>query len=165
VILTSNVGTSELAAVEERRDIDDEVKATEMQRVAMGALRNVFRPEFLNRLDEIVVYRRLGREQIRSIVEIQLKYLEARLARRELRFEITTAAKDLLGEIGWDPQFGARPLKRAIQRHLEDPLATRVLAGQLSPGDTIFVDRKSDGSLSFEARHASTEPSKAVAAQ
>jgi ATP-dependent Clp protease ATP-binding subunit ClpB len=165
VILTSNVGTSELALVEERRDIDDEVKATEMHRAAMGALRNVFRPEFLNRLDEIVVYRRLGREQIRSIVEIQLQYLEARLARRELRLEITTAAKDLLGEIGWDPQFGARPLKRAIQRNLEDPLATRVLAGQLVPGDTILVDRSNDGSLSFETRHASVEPSKAVAAQ
>ena len=164
VILTSNVGTNELQVVEERRDIDDEVKATEMQRAAMGALRNVFRPEFLNRLDEIVVYRRLGREQIRSIVEIQLQYLEARLARRELRLEITTAAKDLLGEIGWDPQFGARPLKRAIQRHLEDALATRVLSGQVVSGDTILVDRTHD-SLSFEIRHPPVEPPKAVAAQ
>jgi ATP-dependent Clp protease ATP-binding subunit ClpB len=165
VILTSNVGTAELAAVEERRDIDDDVKTTEMQRAAMGALRNVFRPEFLNRLDEIVVYRRLGRDQIRSIVDIQLETLQARLARRDLRVEVTTAAKDLLGEIGWDPQFGARPLKRAIQRHLEDALATRVLSGEVVSGDTILVDRTKDGGFSFAVRRAPAEPQKAVAAQ
>ncbi|HVU02081.1 MAG TPA: ATP-dependent chaperone ClpB [Polyangiaceae bacterium] len=162
VILTSNVGSAELAVLEERRDLTDETKSQEMRDAAMVALRGTFRPEFLNRLDEIVVYRRLGRDQIRSIVDIQLRGLDARLARRELKLEITNAAKDYLGEIGWDPQFGARPLKRAIQRHLEDELARRVLEGKLVAGDTVVVDRGKDG-LTFSSRKA--EPPKAEAAQ
>jgi ATP-dependent Clp protease ATP-binding subunit ClpB len=152
VILTSNVGTVELNALEERRDLDDAQKNEAMRKVAMESLRGVFRPEFLNRLDEIVVYRRLGREQIRRIVDIQLEYLAHRLARRDLAFQISDAAKDYLGEIGWDPQFGARPLKRAIQKSLEDELARRVLEGQFSPGDTIVVDRAASG-LTFSTRH------------
>jgi ATP-dependent Clp protease ATP-binding subunit ClpB len=95
------------------------------------------------------VYRRLGRDQIRSIVEIQLAYLSSRLARRDLKLEITNAAKDYLGEVGWDPQFGARPLKRAIQKNVEDALARMVLEGRFSAGDTIVVDRAPGGSLTF----------------
>ncbi|HVW26166.1 MAG TPA: ATP-dependent chaperone ClpB [Polyangiaceae bacterium] len=152
VILTSNVGTVELNALEERRDLDDAEKNEAMRKVAMESLRGFFRPEFLNRLDEIVVYRRLGREQIRRIVDIQLEYLGHRLARRELALSISDAAKDYLGEIGWDPQFGARPLKRAIQKNLEDELARRVLEGQFSPGDTVIVDRAASGGLTFTTR-------------
>ena len=151
IILTSNVATSDLAAIEERRDFDDDEKSKLMREVAMQALRGVFRPEFINRLDEIVVYRRLGREHIRSIVDIQLGHLAARLRRRELGLEVSDSAKEFLAAVGWDPQFGARPLKRAIQRHLEDPIARRVLEGQFAPGDTIVVDRK-DGELAFTAR-------------
>jgi ATP-dependent Clp protease ATP-binding subunit ClpB len=141
VILTSNLGTAELAAVEERRDLDAEERERTSQKVVNEALRTHFRPEFLNRLDEVVVFKRLGREQIRSIVDIQLADLASRLKRRELGLDVSEAAKELLGELGWDPQYGARPLKRAIQRHLEDALARRLLAGEFLPGETIFVGR------------------------
>ncbi|MET0410458.1 MAG: AAA family ATPase, partial [Polyangiaceae bacterium] len=142
VIATSNLGSAELSAIEERRDLSDDERADQIQETAQTALRAYFRPEFLNRLDEIVVYRRLAREQIRTIVDIQLRRLTARLAKRELGFEITDAAKDLIANIGYDPQFGARPLKRAIQRLLEDPLAQRVLGGEFESGSTVRVHVK-----------------------
>jgi ATP-dependent Clp protease ATP-binding subunit ClpB len=147
VILTSNVGSAELAALEEQRGQDVASREEQTRLVALDALRRVFRPEFINHLDEIVVYHRLAREQIRRIVDIQLERLHARLAQRELTLAITEEAKDYLGELGWDPQFGARPLGRAIRKHLEDELAKRVLGGELSPGDTIFVDRSPTGLL------------------
>ncbi|MBM4363412.1 MAG: AAA family ATPase, partial [Deltaproteobacteria bacterium] len=165
VILTSNVGSAELAAVEDRRDLDADQKASKMRDVAHDALRGIFRPEFLNRLDEVVVYRRLDRAEIRSIVDIQLRYLERRLARRELRLDIDDATKDLLGDLGWDPQFGARPLKRALQRHLEDPLARRVLEGGFSPGDTVVVRRGAGSDLTFAARPPESEAAPRAAAQ
>jgi ATP-dependent Clp protease ATP-binding subunit ClpB len=112
-----------------------------------------FRPEFINRLDEVVVFHRLEREQLRSIVDIQLARFGERLAKRDLRVELSTAAKDFLGEMGWDPQYGARPLKRAIQKYLEDPLAKRVIAGEYPPGTRIAVDKGGDA-LTFKA-HAS----------
>jgi ATP-dependent Clp protease ATP-binding subunit ClpB len=149
VILTSNVGSAELAALEERRELDEAAREEQTRSVALEALRRVFRPEFINRLDEIVVYHRLAREQIRRIVEIQLQRLHLRLAQRELTLAISEEAKDYLGELGWDPQYGARPLGRAIRKHLEDELAKRVLSGELSSGDTIFVDRGPSG-LSFK---------------
>jgi ATP-dependent Clp protease ATP-binding subunit ClpB len=148
VVLTSNLGTAELAAVEERRDLAPEEREHTSQKVITEALRTHFRPEFLNRLDEVVIFKRLGREQIRSIVDIQLADLASRLKRRELGLDVSEAAKDLLGELGWDPQYGARPLKRAIQRHLEDSLARRLLAGEFLPGETIFVGR-SGSELTF----------------
>ncbi len=149
VILTSNVGSAELAGLEERRDLDVASREEMTRGVALEALRRVFRPEFINRLDEIVVYHRLAREQIRRIVEIQLQRLHVKLAQRDLSLAISEEAKDYLGELGWDPQFGARPLGRAIRKHLEDELAKRVLSGELGPGDTIFVDRSPLG-LSFK---------------
>ncbi|MEZ4223009.1 MAG: ATP-dependent chaperone ClpB [Polyangiaceae bacterium] len=155
IILTSNIATSELASIEERRDLEDEDKLELLKRKAMDAMRGHFRPEFINRLDEIVVYRRLGRDQIRNIVDIQLGFLARRLAARELGLEVTSAAKDFLAEVGFDPQFGARPLKRAIQKHLEDALAQRVLSGQLLPGQRVVVDRGPDG-LTLTAQAAPT---------
>jgi ATP-dependent Clp protease ATP-binding subunit ClpB len=149
VVLTSNIGSAELAALEERRDLDAAGREEASRQVAMDALRRAFRPEFINRLDEIVVYHRLAREQIRRIVDIQLGRLHARLSQRELSLDITEEAKDYLGEVGWDPQFGARPLGRAIRKHLEDELAKQVLGGALGPGDTIFVDRGESG-LTFK---------------
>jgi ATP-dependent Clp protease ATP-binding subunit ClpB len=154
VILTSNVGSGELGALEERRDLSDEEREELSQKVAMEALKQQFRPEFLNRLDEIVVYHRLAREELRRIVEIQLSYLSERLAQRDLKLEISSAAADFLAEVGWDPQFGARPLKRAIQRHVEDALARRVLAGEFMPGDTIVAERGPSGELTFTRRPA-----------
>jgi len=140
VILTSNLGSAELASVEERRDLNDEQKQQRLDEVAHQALRAQFRPEFLNRLDETVVYRRLGRDQVRRIVDVQLGRLSQRLKARQLQLEVSDAAKDAIAAIGFDPQYGARPLKRAIQRHLENPLAEQVLRGHYQMGDTIFVD-------------------------
>jgi ATP-dependent Clp protease ATP-binding subunit ClpB len=113
------------------------------------AMRAHFRPEFLNRLDEIVEFQALDRGQIAEIVELQLARLRDRLAARGLSVELTGAAKELLAEQGWDPTYGARPLKRAIQRSLENPLALRLLEGDFADGDTIRVDAV-EGELAFE---------------
>ena len=104
------------------------------------AMRDHFRPEFLNRIDEIVVFEPLSREQLGDIAELQLERLRARLAERRLSLELTDAAKEVLAEAGWDPTYGARPLKRALQRLVENPLAERLLAGEFAEGDTIRVD-------------------------
>ncbi len=142
IILTSNIASSEIAALEERRDLSDGERAELLQKTGLEALRLHFRPEFLNRLDEIVVYRRLGRDQIRAIVDLQLRQLGARLAARQLALRVDDGARELLASVGFDPQFGARPLKRAIQRYVEDPLARRVLGGEFSSGDTVEVGRE-----------------------
>jgi ATP-dependent Clp protease ATP-binding subunit ClpB len=113
------------------------------------AMRDVFRPEFLNRIDEIVEFHPLSREQIGDIVGLQLGRVEARLAERGLRLELTDAAREALAEAGWDPTYGARPLKRAIQRLLENPLALRLLEGEFGEGDVVRVDAGEDG-LVFE---------------
>ena len=113
------------------------------------AMRDVFRPEFLNRIDEIVEFQPLTKEQIGEIVELQLRRVEVRLAARGLRLELTDSAREALAEAGWDPTYGARPLKRAIQRLLENPLALRLLEGEFAEGDIVRVDAK-DGELVFE---------------
>ncbi len=161
VILTSNLGSAELAQVEERADLSGDEKNALLQRVAMSSLGEVFRPEFLNRLDETVVYHRLERSALARIVDIQLARVASRLAQRELTLELSQAAKEFLGEAGWDPQFGARPLKRAIQRHLENELAAEVLAGRFVPGDTVKVDVAESG----EALRFTAVPAEAAAAQ
>jgi ATP-dependent Clp protease ATP-binding subunit ClpB len=140
VILTSNLGSQDLAQVEERRDITEEEKQRRLDEVAMNALRAHLRPEFINRLDETIVYRRLGREQIRGIVDVQLARLEKRLEARGLKLEASTAAKDAIAAVGFDPQFGARPLKRAIQRAIENPLAEAVIRGEYPHGSTVRID-------------------------
>jgi ATP-dependent Clp protease ATP-binding subunit ClpB len=113
------------------------------------ALRDVFRPEFLNRIDEVIEFKPLTKEQIGEIVELQLARLRDRLAERRIELELTDAAKDLLAEAGWDPAYGARPLKRALQRLVENPLALRLLEGDFADGDTIRVDAE-DGEIRFE---------------
>jgi ATP-dependent Clp protease ATP-binding subunit ClpB len=143
VVLTSNVGSQHIMSID-----DDE----QMRTRVMEDLRQAFRPEFLNRLDEVVVFHRLDRAQVRRIVDIQLGRFQKRLASRELSLEISDAAKDLLGNLGYDPTYGARPLKRAIQRHLENPLAQEVLAGRFLPGDTVAVGGGDDGELTFTRR-------------
>ena len=115
------------------------------------AMREHFRPEFLNRIDEIVEFKPLSREQLGEIVELQLERLRERLAERGLALELTDEAKEVLAEAGWDPAYGARPLKRAIQRLLENPLALRLLEGDFADGDTIRVDAQ-NGDLVFERR-------------
>jgi ATP-dependent Clp protease ATP-binding subunit ClpB len=123
------------------------------------AMTEVFRPEFLNRIDEIVEFRPLTREQLGEIVELQLRRLRARLAERGISIELTDEAKDAVAEAGWDPTFGARPLKRAIQRMIENPLALRLLEGDFAEGDTVVVTAE-DGELTFEKAQAA-EPAAA----
>jgi ATP-dependent Clp protease ATP-binding subunit ClpB len=153
IVLTSNIGSQQSAAIEDRDGISVEDKKELVKRALMEEVRKSFRPEFVNRLDEIVVFHRLDRKELRSIVDIQLAQFAQRIGKRELRIELTDGAKDFLAEVGWDPQYGARPLKRAIQKNLEDALARRVLAGEFPAGTRIVVDRGKDG-LNFKA-HAS----------
>ena len=122
-------------------ELDDPV---EMEAKAKEALAAAFRPEFLNRLDSSIIFHRLGREQIRGIVEIQLRGVEALLAQQELTLEVSDAARDLLADRGYEPAFGARPLKRAIQAHLVEPLSEQIIAGRVRPGDTVRVEVDGD---------------------
>jgi ATP-dependent Clp protease ATP-binding subunit ClpC len=149
VIMTSNIGAAEIArntplgfAVS-----DDETGITyeDMKNRIMGELKKVFRPEFLNRIDDVIVFHKLQKEEIRQIVELLLLRIRASMAERELQLELSEPAKDLLVEKGWDPAMGARPLRRAIQRYIEDPLADFVLREQLVPGATVVVDPAADG--------------------
>ena len=136
IIMTSNLGSQyiqDLAGTNRK----------EMERQVMAALRDSFKPEFLNRVDEIIIFNSLGREEIKSIVEIQLKRLRQNLASRKMALEITDRAKALLAGKGYDPVYGARPLKRTIQRLIQDPLAVKILEGEFKDGDRIKID--SDG--------------------
>jgi ATP-dependent Clp protease ATP-binding subunit ClpB len=119
-----------------------------MKASVMGVVQAHFRPEFINRLDEIVVFRALDKTQIRAIARIQTDYLAKRLGERQLKLELTDKALDLLGNVGFDPVYGARPLKRAIQHQLENPLAREILEGTFQPGDTVAVDAQG-GKLAF----------------
>jgi ATP-dependent Clp protease ATP-binding subunit ClpB len=131
VIMTSNLGSH----------IFREYEAPEKVRpLIMQELRNTLQPEFLNRIDEVVIFSPLGREELGRIVEIQLGHLRRRLADKRLELEVTDAAKALLGREGYDPTFGARPLKRTIQRLVQDPLALRLLQREFAEGDTVVVD-------------------------
>jgi ATP-dependent Clp protease ATP-binding subunit ClpB len=152
IILTSNIGSAHIQAIEEREGLEPADRRELIHRAVMDDVRKVFRPEFINRLDEIVVFDRLGRDELRQIVQIQLKEFEKRLARRDLKLEVTPAALDFLAEAGWDPQYGARPLKRAIRKHLEDPIAKSLLGGQFHPGTTLVVDRSATGELSYKPK-------------
>jgi ATP-dependent Clp protease ATP-binding subunit ClpB len=127
----------------------------DMRDAVTEMLRANFRPEFLNRVDEIIIFHALTKEEIEKIVEIQLAGLQRRLGARKLSIELTTVARAFLAEKGWDPVYGARPLKRAIQKNILDPLAMRVLQGEFADGDTVLVDRDGDH-LTF--RTASPEP-------
>jgi len=124
----------------------------------MEALRATFRPEFLNRIDEIVTFRALSPADIEQIVEIQLKELRRRLAERKITIELTEEARKTLAERGYDPVFGARPLKRAIQRMIENPLAVDVLGGKFREGDHVIVDTKDRETFTFRKEAAVAQP-------
>ena len=142
IVMTSNLGSDVI------QQLAGEEKYAEMKAAVMEIVGGHFRPEFINRVDEAVVFHPLGREQIRAIAGIQLEQLRARLAERELTLEVSEAALDKLGEAGFDPVYGARPLKRAIQQQLENALAQKILAGEYAPGDAVRVDCI-DGLLQF----------------
>src|SRR5262249_55890695 len=135
--------------VEEREGLDPAEKHELVRRAVLEEVRKHFRPEFLNRLDDILVFRRLTRDQMERIVDIQLRGFEKRLARRGLSLNVTQPAKQLLIQDGWDPQYGARPLKRSIQRLIEDELAKKILGGEFAQGDTVTVGRSGEH-LTFE---------------
>jgi ATP-dependent Clp protease ATP-binding subunit ClpB len=145
IIMTSNLGSDII------QQLAGEKQYTRMKAAVMERVQEHFRPEFINRIDDIVVFHPLGAEQIRAIVDIQLEGLRARLAERDMTLELEPAARDSLGEAGFDPVYGARPLKRAIQQQIENPLAERILRGEFAPGDRVTVSHGAEG-LSF-GRH------------
>jgi ATP-dependent Clp protease ATP-binding subunit ClpB len=141
IIMTSNIGS---------QYIMEESSPAARERLVMDALRQHFRPEFLNRIDDIIIFDRLSEEELKKIVEIQLKRLVRRLEDRKIRLELSDAAKAFVAREGYDPVYGARPLKRAIQKHILDPLSLEILEGKFREGQTIKVDLK-DETLTFSA--------------
>ncbi|MEW8298413.1 MAG: ATP-dependent chaperone ClpB [Candidatus Thiodiazotropha sp.] len=145
IVMTSNLGSQAI------QELTGEERYGEMKAAVMETVRQNFRPEFINRLDEIVVFHPLASEQIRALARIQIDYLHTRLSEHDMGLVITDTALDRLGEAGFDPVYGARPLKRAIRQQLENPLAQEILAGRFGPGDTIEVDSTDEG-LTFTKR-------------
>jgi ATP-dependent Clp protease ATP-binding subunit ClpB len=138
IVMTSNLGSQLI------QELSGEEHYQDMKKAVMEVVAQQFRPEFINRIDETVVFHPLGREQIRAISQIQMGYLKRRLADRDIQLQVSDAALDKLGEAGFDPVYGARPLKRAIQNSIENELAQEILAGKFVPGDTIDVDLDGD---------------------
>ena len=144
IIMTSNIGSDLILDVS-----GDDSRYDEMYNRVMGAMRENFRPEFLNRIDEIIIFHALQKEQLREIVRLQTQYLEDRLSEQKLSLKLSQEALDYLAEIGYDPVYGARPLKRAVQRYVETPIAKSLLRGEFSEGDTLFGDVE-DERLTFK---------------
>jgi ATP-dependent Clp protease ATP-binding subunit ClpB len=150
VIMTSNLGSQYIAeAASGGAELGEGVR-----RAVTEALRAHFRPEFLNRIDEIIFFHALSREHLKEIIDIQLRGLMKRLEERKIHVELTDAAKDRLVTEGYDPTYGARPLKRTIQRLVLDPLALRVLEGHFLEGDRVRIDAGASGPLRFEKLEA-----------
>jgi ATP-dependent Clp protease ATP-binding subunit ClpB len=142
IVMTSNLGSDSI------QHMGDDARYDEMRDAVMEVVRRHFRPEFINRIDEVVVFHGLRQAQIRAIAEVQIALLRQRLAEQRLGLEVSSAAVDKLGEAGFDPVYGARPLKRAIQAHLETPLAQALLEGRFTAGDTIRIE-VADGRFVF----------------
>jgi ATP-dependent Clp protease ATP-binding subunit ClpB len=138
IVMTSNLGSDRI------QELAGEENYQRMKAAVMEVVTHYFRPEFINRIDEVVVFHPLVKEQIRAISRIQIGYLQNRLADRDIALEVSEAALDKLGEAGFDPVYGARPLKRAIQHQLENPLAQDILAGKIASGDTVHADVEND---------------------
>ena len=142
IILTSNLGSQYLANMPDGADVES------VEPQVMEVVRGHFRPEFLNRLDEIILFHRLGAEHMAPIVEIQVGRVQKLLKDRKITLNLSDAAKRWLGRVGYDPVYGARPLKRAVQRYLQDPLAEKLLSGGVPDGSTVTID-EGDGALSI----------------
>jgi ATP-dependent Clp protease ATP-binding subunit ClpB len=150
VIMTSNLGSP----IIQEYFMDghtDKSSHQAMEDKVMAELKKHFRPEFLNRVDDVIIFQSLDESEIERIVDIQLEKLKNRLAQQQLTLEVDAVAKKLLASEGYDPQFGARPLKRAVQEHILNPLSMRLLEGEFKPGDKIKVSAK-DGELVFEKK-------------
>jgi ATP-dependent Clp protease ATP-binding subunit ClpB len=148
IIMTSNIGSERILEFSGKTD---SVAYDRMKEAVLTEMRHHFRPEFLNRVDEIVVFHSLTEEDLKKILQIQLQRLRARLAERHINIELTPAAETHLAREGYDPVYGARPLKRAIQKELETPLGRRLLSGQINDGDRVIVDWK-DGEFTFSTK-------------
>jgi len=160
IIMTSNLGSAYLQA-ESTRTPEEFEKASKQ---VMNALHGHFKPEFLNRVDDVIVFSPLGKDQLVKIIELRLEDVRRLLADRKISLELTDAAKELLFTEGYDPNFGARPLKRAIQKLVQDPLALKILDGEVLHGDHVIVDAdKPAGKAKFEVskRVREKEPAKA----
>jgi len=144
IVMTSNMGSEEI------QTMAGEENYAAMKQAVMRTVGNYFRPEFINRIDETVVFHPLGKDEIRVIAGIQLQHLVQRLAERDLAMQISDKALDELGLVGFDPVYGARPLKREIQQSIENPLAQLILAGQFMPGDTINIELDDNGEFVFK---------------
>ncbi|HEX5618981.1 MAG TPA: AAA family ATPase, partial [Solirubrobacteraceae bacterium] len=149
VIMTSNIGAGEIARNTPLGftvgDEDHGMTYDDMKNRVTGELKKVFRPEFLNRIDEVIVFHKLTKEEIKSIVDLLLRRIRSQLAERQLQLDLSEPAEDFLVDKGWDPAMGARPLRRAIQRYIEDPLADFVLRAELVDGATVLVDKAPEG--------------------
>lgn len=137
VIFTSNIGSQDILDLNGSSDVGDQ---EEMKKRVSDAMKDYFKPEFLNRIDEPVIFNSLNKENLRSIVKLEIKRLENRLAERQITLGLSEEALDYLSEVGFDPVYGARPLKRSIQRELETPIAQGILAGSFSDGDTVVAN-------------------------
>jgi len=157
IVMTSNIGSDHILDIS-----GDDARYEEMQTRVMLALRKHFRPEFLNRIDDIIIFHALGRGELSQIVGLQIRKIEALLADQKIRLEITAAAQNYIAEVGYDPTYGARPLKRAIQRELQNPIATKILENAFMEGDTILIDAIEDG-LQFLKKEAATPNQPALA--
>ena len=157
IILTSNLGSDIIAALPDGADVES------VRERVMEVVRGAFRPEFLNRLDEIILFHRLAREHMAAIVDIQIRRLQARLADRKITLDLDEAARGWLAEAGYDPVYGARPLKRVIQRHVENPLAEMLLEGRVKDGDTVRVRVGAGGDLELSITGGGSEPEAAAA--
>jgi ATP-dependent Clp protease ATP-binding subunit ClpA len=164
LIMTTNIGAEEITGRQRLgfAKQDEQSGYEAMKDKLKEVMKNSFRPEFLNRVDDIIVFRPLREEQIERIVDLQLGRLRKLLADRKMTLEVTPAAARALATEGYDPAFGARPLKRAIQRLIQDPLAMQVLEGRFADGDHVVVDAGPDGQLRFE-RAGAAEPAGARA--
>jgi ATP-dependent Clp protease ATP-binding subunit ClpB len=152
--MTSNIGSDEIQRLAGRPG----THVQEIREAALEHLRGEFRPEFLNRVDEIVVFRPLARDDLGRIVEIQLGRLRKLLTDRSLTLELTEGARETIADAGYDPVYGARPLKRAIQRLVQDPLAQKILRGEFKAGDHVMVDEGKGESLDFKKGERPAEP-------
>ncbi|MGH9528154.1 MAG: AAA family ATPase, partial [Terriglobales bacterium] len=159
VIMTSNLGSQAIHA----GDFADAAAEAELRRRLQEMLRAHFRPEFLNRIDDIVVFHPLGREQIEVIIDLQLEHLRHLLAEREIQLELAPSARELILAQGYDPEYGARPLKRALQRLVQNPLAQALLKGEIRPGAVIEAEAGDHGELLFHpaTAAAATQPQRA----
>jgi ATP-dependent Clp protease ATP-binding subunit ClpC len=152
IIMTSNVGSQHLVSEKQFGFTAKEgTDFGETERRARNALEQAFRPEFLNRVDEIIVFQPLSKEDVLQIVDIMLSHLNKHLESQQIQVEVSDAAKEFIAEEGYDSKFGARPLSRAIRRHVENPLSSRIIGGEFDPGETAVVDREGE-ELTFKTK-------------